>query len=341
MAVIRAIHLADFGSVDFLGQEDKTGVVALRNQHRIIAFEQERKVLNVSRLHIDGATHGLGDVPPEADVDSVVRLALARTPPPQRILSIGLGDAMMCGTAIADSAVSELVVVELNAGLPRVLANTKRGRRVLASPRLRLIHGDGRRWLLANPAERFDMIMMFPLHAGHAYYGNLFSKEFFQLVARHLTPDGLFVFRSVDLMSTPRTLIEVFDHVIRTDAFGYLASQVPLQFDPSRLPVPAQDFTKFVQADQTTIAAHTQGAPINRDLRPNSEYYLSYPFAWSLVTTGPPPGRLYVESRPARFAQLIAGGSSIDGDSLGQEMPADSVIQSHDRPSARQGRRIR
>ncbi len=41
--VIRAIHLADFPGVEFVAQEDKTGVVALRKQERILAFEQERR----------------------------------------------------------------------------------------------------------------------------------------------------------------------------------------------------------------------------------------------------------------------------------------------------------
>lgn len=302
-SVIRAIHLADFSGVDFVAREDKTGVVALRNQHRIIAFEQERKVLDVPRLHIDGATHGVGDAPDLTDL--TVRVALAHTTRPRRILSIGLGDAVMCSTAIVDPGVSELVVVELNAGLASVLAYTARGRTVIESPKLRSINDDGRRWLLANPSERFDMIMMFPLYAGHAYYGNLFSKEFFQLAAAHLTQSGVLVFRSVDLMSTPRTVIQVFPYVVRIESSGYVASQAPLLFDASRLPVSTQEFSRLIQADRATIAEHTKAAALNLDLRPNSEYYLSYPYAWSLATTGIPPELLYVENSPARFAELI------------------------------------
>jgi hypothetical protein len=211
----------------------------------------------------------------------------------------------MCSAAVIDPGVRELVVVELNAALASVLENVARGQMVLHSPKLRSINDDGRRWLLANPTERFDMIMMFPLHAGHAYYGNLFSKEFFELAAAHLTPTGILVFRSVDLMSTPRTLIEVFPHVIRTEVAGYIASLAPLRFDALRLPVPATEFTKLIQADRQTIAEHTRGAPINLDLRPNSEYYLSYPYAWSLATTGLPPGSVYVERNPARFEELL------------------------------------
>lgn|GEM_PF-221567 len=308
--VIRAIHFADFPSVEFIAQEDRTGVVALRKQERILAFEQEARVVGVSRLHIDGATHGLGD-DPHATNDLPVLLALARVPQPHRILSIGLGDAVMCSTAVGASGVSELVVVELNAALSNVLAHTARGQRVISSPKFKSINDDGRRWLAANPAERFDIIMMFPLHPAHAYYGNLFSKEFFELAAAHLTPGGLLVVRSVDLFSTPRTLIDVFEHVVRVDQSGYLASHAPLRFDASQLPVPSSDFTKIIEADRATIAANVKDAPLNLDLRPNSEYYLSYPYAWSLATTGYPRERFYVDSNPSRFATLISESAAV------------------------------
>jgi hypothetical protein len=228
-------------------------------------------------------------------------------PQPSRILAIGLGDAVMCNTAVLDSGVSELVIVELNSALADVLAHTSRGQKVLHSPKVRLINDDGRRWLAANPGERFDMIMMFPLHPGHAYYGNLFSKEFFDLAASHLTPTGLLAARTVDLFSTARTLINAFEHVVRVDGSAYLASRAPLQFDAARLPVPASRFTKLIEADSETILANTKNAPLSWDLRPNSEYYLSYRYAGPLSPTSYTRDRVYFERDPARFASLLMG----------------------------------
>ena len=235
--IIKAIHFADFSSVQFVSREDRTGVVALRTQHSVLAFAQESHVVGLPRLYIDGAAHGRGD--DGGEPDRAVGLALARAPAPRRILSIGLGDGMMCATAIPAPSVSELVIVELNAALVGLLGVTQRGKALTMSPRVRLVNDDGRRWLLANPNEKFDLIMMWPLHAAHAYYGNLFSKEFFELVSAHLTPSGVLVARSVDLFSTPRTLISVFDHVIRVDQYSYIGSRLPLRFDEQRLPFPS------------------------------------------------------------------------------------------------------
>jgi spermidine synthase len=305
--LIRALHLADFSAVDFVAHEDRTGVVALRSQSEVIAFSQESKVVGQTRLYIDGASHGHGDDEPgKTSVDPAVRLAMALEPQPRRLLSIGLGDGVMCATAVADPNVSELIIVELNAGLSEILQRTRRGQIIASSPKVRFVTDDGRRWLLANPDEKFDLIMMFPLHAAHGYYGNLYSREFFELIVDHLNPAGTLVARSVDLFSTAKTLAAVFNHVIRVDRFSYLAGNVPLRFDADRLPFPAAEFEQFVEAERKTIELHTADAPLNLDLRPNSEYYLTYPFAWTLASQIPPE-RFYTERDRARFLELING----------------------------------
>ena len=301
--VIKAIHLANFPDVQFVAGEDRTGVVALRTQQRVIAFAQEQRLAGVSRLYIDGAMQGQGDEAVEHP-DPAVRLALARTPAPRRALSIGLGDGVMCATALADSSIKELVIVELNAVLWNVLNATARGKALTTSPRVRLVNDDGRRWLWAHPYEKFDLITMFPLHATHAYYGNLYSKEFFELAAAHLARDGMLVTRTVDLFSTPRTLIDVFNHVVRVDQHAYIASRSPLHFNEARLPFSSADFPAYVEADRDTIAANTAAAPINWDLRPNSEFYMTYRYAWPLASTASPE-KMYSEGNKQRFSTLL------------------------------------
>lgn len=303
--VIRALHLAGFPAVEYRGHEDRSGVVALRKQKELIAFSMESRVLGSTRLYIDGSSHGRME-DGESVPDWGVRLAMARVPRPQRVLSIGLGDGLMCATALRDdSPVTELVIVELNEGLLKVLESTSRGRMIADSPKVRVVTDDGRRWLWANPEEKFDLIMMFPLHAAHAYYGNLFSEEFFQLVQSHLNPDGMLVARSVDLFSTARTLVHVFDHVVRIDQFSYVASRTPLRFDAGRLGFPPEEFTQRIEADQDTIRQFTAAAPLNRDLRPISEYYLTYRYVWTLCRPLDPQ-RIYMEQDRERFMNLIA-----------------------------------
>jgi len=307
--LIRALHFADFPGVSYAGKEDRSGVVALRAQDRVIAFAEERKVLGASKLYIDGSAHGRGHGPGIAS-HWPVEMAMASVPRPRRVLSIGLGDGVMCSAALKSAHLEELVIVELNGALADVLGTTPRGAAVLGSPRVRYVVDDGRRWLLANPDERFDLVMMSPLHAAHAFGGNLFSQEFFRLVRRHLTPDGVLVVTSVDLFSTARTVASVYDHVIRTDLNTYLARSTPFQFDAERLPFDVGELTRRVEADRATILEHTAAAPLNRDLRPNSEYYLTYPFAWALRTSVSGDQVYFTADRTA-FAALAAGAGPV------------------------------
>jgi spermidine synthase len=281
--IIRAIHLADYDVVDYLGVEDRTGVVALRQQHAIIAFEQEKTVLGEQRLYIDGGAHG-GFNPSQAipSRDSAVEISLAAHPAPRRILSIGLGDGQMCMSAALWNGVEELVIVELNNSLRDVVSHTAEGKALFESKKVTYIVDDGRRWLLANPNEKFDFIMMWPLHAAHAYSGNLFSREFMEILSKHLNVGGLIFLKTVDLYSTPKTLSSVFPYMIRLGKVSYLSSFTDFQINPTLLPIPTEEVLTQITADRDMILAQTRDAPINKDFHPNSEYYITYPFTWAM-----------------------------------------------------------
>jgi spermidine synthase len=299
--LIRAIHLAEVPGVTFVAREDRSGVVALRNQHRVIAFSEERSILGQSRLYIDGVAHGRGDDSTDA-TDWPVEMAMTALPQPARVLAIGLGDGVMCETALKSTHLRELVIVELNGALADVLRTTRRGATVLSSPKVRYVVDDGRRWLLANPHEKFDLIMMFPLHAAHALSGNLFSTEFLETVRDHLTAGGTLLVTTVDQYATARTIATVYDHVIRVNQSTYLARPSPFRFDAGRLPFPAGELASRIEADRATILSRTTAARVNRDLRPNSEYYLTYRFAHVLQTTV--AGHSYFAQDRAPFAAL-------------------------------------
>ena len=91
---------------------------------------------------------------------------------------------------------------------------------------------DGRRWLLAHPQENFDVIMMFPLHAAHAFSGALHSVEFFHILTAHLEDAGIVLLRTVDMFSTAKTIATVFPHVIRLEGNAYISGLNPVRLDP-------------------------------------------------------------------------------------------------------------
>lgn len=297
--LLRATHFAADPSVQFSSREETSGVVALRRQDRVIAFGEEAKIVGQQKLYIDGAAHGRGDE--AANYEASISLALGAEPAPRRVLAIGLGDGNMCDAVIGSPHVTELVIVELNGGLFEILKETERGARIARSPKLRYVEDDGRRWLFANPTEKFDLVMTFPLHAAHAGYGNLFSHEFFALVSRHLAPEGIFYTRTVDAYATPRTLANAFTSVIRLDAGAYIAKNGSLRFSRARLPFPEAMFMERVDADRETILRNTEGVAENHDLRPQSEYYLTYRHAASMMGSESP----FPEAERSRFAAML------------------------------------
>ena len=301
--ILRALHFADHEGVDFVGMEDRTGVAVLRRQQKVIAFSQEAQVLGQQRLYIDGSHHGDGSDAAQAE-DWPLQVALAAHPAPRRVLCIGLGDGQMAATAVQWKDVEELVVVELNGTLDRVMSRTGQGKALLTSEKTSYVVDDGRRWLLANPAEKFDVIMMFPLHASHAFSGALYSLEFFEVLAGHLTDGGILFLRTADPYSTAKTLATAFPHVLRIDNIVYMAGFREFQFDESRLPSPAAETMPHITADRDVILANTREARINTDLRPNSEYYVTYPFVSYLQTRGNGPG-VYRAKDKDRFQRLV------------------------------------
>lgn len=277
MQLIKAVHLADFPAVEFEGREDRTGTVVLRRQAETIAFAEEQRIFGQRRLYIDGSVHG--GVSDQVNFDEEVQAAFSAHPAPRRVLSIGLGDGHMVAEATRQPGVQQLVVVELNSSLRELIARTPQGELIESNAgKIRYVVDDGRRWLLANPAESFDVIMMWPLHAAHAHSGSLFSAEFMQIIRHHLKPDGLVILRSADYFSTARTVATVFEHVIRLKTQTYVGSAVPLRFSASRAGMSRGALADMITADSALILGNTRAAPINQDLRPNSEFYLTYPF---------------------------------------------------------------
>lgn len=308
--LLRAVHFADFhDKVDYVGFEDRTGVAVLRRQHQIVGFSQEERILDEWRLYIDGGTHGgYGKGEKNLLPDLHMQMALASHDAPKRVLSIGLGDGRICQSAALDPRVEQLTIIELNGVLRRTLEQINQGKELFASTKIHYEVDDGRRWMLAHPEQKFDFIMMWPLHAAHAFSGSLYSREFMQLLKSRLSPGGRVMMRSADAFSTARTIAEEFPHVVRIGGGSYVCSMSPIQFDVTHLPTgaTADDLLDQIQADRETILARTNGARLNTDFVLNSEYYLTYPFVAALQTRV--PYRIYHEASRDPFVRYVRGG---------------------------------
>jgi predicted membrane-bound spermidine synthase len=279
----RGLHYSLDPKVEFDVLEDRTGVVAFRTQNKMISFPHENQILGEQRVYIDGSCHGGYKSKEEKLNDKGVSAALMLFNKPVRVLSIGLGDGRMCATALQSNKVSELIIVEINESLKDLLKKTVVGKSIFDDSRTKIRITDGRKWLLSNKKENFDLIIMWPLHAAHAYYGNLYSKEFFELVKSRFTENkSIFMTHTVDAYSTAKTLAVTFSDVVRLGSMVYLCSMDSLNiFGNKEIP----EFTKsLIQADKNFILKNTVHCKINKDLFPNSEYYITYSYSEVLQT---------------------------------------------------------
>ncbi|HRD51181.1 MAG TPA: MFS transporter [Flavobacteriales bacterium] len=162
---------------------------------------------------------------------------------------------------------------------------------LLEDPRLRLVAGDGRYQLRASP-ERYDVIEADALRPNSSYSGNIYSKQYFELLRERLLPGGY----AVTWCPTPRvrrTFCSVFTHVAEVPGFLLIGSEQPIVIDWGLVNARLQDPFTRARFDLAGIdveamlegmeerlevidPAEVLAVDINMDLHPRDEHELPY-----------------------------------------------------------------
>jgi spermidine synthase len=220
---------------------------------------------------------------------------------PDRSLAVGLGIGATPYGMLLDSRLRRVETVEICGGLRALLAGLgERGanesRRLLADSRLDLRVGDGRKHLLIG-AQRYDIITVDALRPQSGYSGNVYSVEFYELVADRLAPRGIFA-QWVPTERVLASVLEVFPHVATVVGPGpatfLVASNEPIPDDiagmrarfharPHGMLSAEQrgSLGQFLETAQLTHVRRGEARPaapeaqLNRDLRPRDEYFLN------------------------------------------------------------------
>src|SRR5262245_1320844 len=143
-------------------------------------------------LVINGKSDGsaLGDAPTQ--IMSGLLAALLH-PDPKRTLVIGLGTGTTAGWLGMVPAMERVDVVELEPAVLRAAeAFSPVNQDVMKNPRVRVLVGDGREFLLTTP-ERFDLVVSEPSNPYRAGLASFFTRDFYRSAAARLRPGGLFV----------------------------------------------------------------------------------------------------------------------------------------------------
>jgi hypothetical protein len=233
-------------------------------------------------------------------------------PAPRRVAIIGLGTGNTAYAAAGRPETERVDALEIvGSQIPLLHAHARATRdpglvALLADGRIDVRVTDGRTHLMRS-SERYDVIEADALRPTSAYAGNLYSREYFDLLRRRLAPGGL----AVTWAPTPRvraTFLSVFPHVV---AVGdtLLGSDAPIAFDPEaireRLRHPAfqahfaragVDISALVETElsERTVERYGPEAPrptdadLNTDLFPRDEYLASERF-WPSFARGSGP----------------------------------------------------
>jgi spermidine synthase len=140
-------------------------------------------------------------------------------PDPRRVLQItfGVGNSL---ASVLTHPVEHVDCVELSPGVIEAAPYFRATNRdALRDPRVELLIGDGRNFLLTS-RERYDVIRLDPPELHTAGVVNLYTREFYELARDHLAEGGIFSIWINNVMTPEpeirmilRTLAAVFPHV--------------------------------------------------------------------------------------------------------------------------------
>jgi spermidine synthase len=113
-------------------------------------------------------------------------------PAPHSVLVVGFGAGVTAGSFVPYPDVGSIVICELEPLIPPASDEFfgKENYHVLRDPRTRVVYDDARHYILITP-EKFDVITTDPIHPWVKGSSALYSREYYEMVKRHLNPGGV------------------------------------------------------------------------------------------------------------------------------------------------------
>ena len=169
----------------------------MQEHRRSIAWEVdgvESSVAVEDQAHYVFLINGKADGSAIRDAPNMVMSVLAGAvlhPEPKRALVIGLGSGLSAGWLAEVPSIERVDVVELEPSIRHIAELcTPVNRDVLRHPKIELITGDGREFLLTT-SESYDLIFSQPSNPYRAGISSLFSTEFYEAAEARLGGGGL------------------------------------------------------------------------------------------------------------------------------------------------------
>jgi spermidine synthase len=264
------------------GTGDQT--VTLETSDSVLTLTLDPKSKAPNMLWIGGEVNSL--YPSDSTYESRALMCVGASRP-KRILVIGMGGGIAARFFQSIEGVQEIVIVELMEGLEALLSeNIDFTRHVFNDPRVHYMVNDGRRYLYANPDEKFDLIFADPLRWHSSGHNNLYSIEMMRSYQSHLNESGIFCGYLDEFHAIPLTIAKVFPDVDQFDIQTMIASNQKIKYDLSYMQTVADQYlsstanglaphrllASYVR-DHNQILADESRSRILTDLKPGLEYY--------------------------------------------------------------------
>jgi spermidine synthase len=143
-------------------------------------------------FHVSGKTEA-GSYPSDMRLQRMLgHLPALLNPKPRSVLVVGFGAGVTAGTFLAYPTIERVVICEIEPLIPQKVAGyfRKENYDVLNDPRVEVVYDDARHFVLTS-TDKFDVITSDPIHPWVKGAAALYTREYFELVKRHLKPGGL------------------------------------------------------------------------------------------------------------------------------------------------------
>ncbi|HXE51704.1 MAG TPA: fused MFS/spermidine synthase [Tepidisphaeraceae bacterium] len=111
---------------------------------------------------------------------------------PKKVLVVGCGAGITAGSFVVYPGLERVVICDIEPLIPKVVSTHFRNENnnVINDPRTQVVFDDARHYVLSTD-EQFDIITSDPIHPWVKGAATLYTKEYFEMVRRHLSPGGV------------------------------------------------------------------------------------------------------------------------------------------------------
>jgi len=182
-----------------------------------------------------GVYDGHFNIDPANDKNFVIRayvLSLFHSHP-KRAFMLGLASGSWAQVVANNPEVESLDIVEINPGYLPLIAQYPEVSSLLHNPKVHIYIEDGRRWLVAHPEVKYDVMVANTSYHWRDHSSQVLSTEFLQIVKQHLMPGGVYYYNATESPDVFVTGLHEYGYGLRVITF-LMVSDSPIVLDKGR-----------------------------------------------------------------------------------------------------------